>query len=325
MASFYFHYARLIEILAATEKIEALLADADMHADHLRASAGINRLEAVGVSEAPRGTLFHHYQVDKDGLLTHVNLIIATGQNNLAMNRTIAQIAKQYIRGPTDTRGGVQPRRGRHPRLRPVPELFDARLRPDAAHRATARLPRGIASRGSPRMTPSIPTRSASKATTLVLVIGYGNELRSDDGVGPQIARSIAAQNLADVQAIAVDQLVPELSESLSAATLAIFVDAACNPGDGVALCRLEAAVLPPGLGHICDPQALLAMTQAIFGRCPDAWLLTIPAENLAFGEALSPTTTRAAAGALLDIPRLIAEHRHTTPLPPSRNTGARG
>jgi NAD-reducing hydrogenase large subunit len=66
----------------------------------VRAEAGINNLEGVGVSEAPRGTLFHHYQVDEHGLVTHVNLLIATGQNNLAMNRTVAQIARAYIRGP---------------------------------------------------------------------------------------------------------------------------------------------------------------------------------------------------------------------------------
>ncbi len=98
-ASFYYHYARLIEILAATEFIERLLADPDMHADRLRADAGVNRREGVGVSEAPRGTLFHHYQVDENGLLTKVNLIIATGQNNLPMNRTITQIAKRFIHG----------------------------------------------------------------------------------------------------------------------------------------------------------------------------------------------------------------------------------
>jgi NAD-reducing hydrogenase large subunit len=51
------------------------------------------------VSEAPRGTLFHHYQVDENGLIRKVNLIIATGQNNLAMNRTMAQIARHFIKG----------------------------------------------------------------------------------------------------------------------------------------------------------------------------------------------------------------------------------
>jgi NAD-reducing hydrogenase large subunit len=65
----------------------------------LRADAGINQLEGVGVSEAPRGTLFHHYKVDENGLIQKVNLVIATGQNNLAMNRTVAQIARHFIHG----------------------------------------------------------------------------------------------------------------------------------------------------------------------------------------------------------------------------------
>jgi NAD-reducing hydrogenase large subunit len=99
-ASFYFHYARLIEIQAAIETIDQMLDDPDMRSDHLlRATAGVNALEGVGVSEAPRGTLFHHYQVDENGLIEKVNLVIATGQNNLAMNRAVAQIAKHYIRG----------------------------------------------------------------------------------------------------------------------------------------------------------------------------------------------------------------------------------
>jgi NAD-reducing hydrogenase large subunit len=99
-ASFFYHYARLVEILTAVERIEQLLADPDLHSDRLRATAGVNQLEGVGCSEAPRGTLFHHYTVDEHGKLTRVNLIIATGQNNLAMNRTVKQIAQAYVRGP---------------------------------------------------------------------------------------------------------------------------------------------------------------------------------------------------------------------------------
>jgi NAD-reducing hydrogenase large subunit len=98
-SSFYYHYARLIEIVTALERIEELLFDPDVLSEDYRARAGVNRLEGIGVSEAPRGTLIHHYQVDKNGLLTKVNLIIATGQNNLAMNRTVAQIARRYIQG----------------------------------------------------------------------------------------------------------------------------------------------------------------------------------------------------------------------------------
>jgi NAD-reducing hydrogenase large subunit len=98
-SSFLYHYARLIEIIAAIERVELMMDDPDLLSDHLRANAGINKLEGVGVSEAPRGTLFHHYEVDENGLLLKVNLIVATGQNNLAMNRTVAQIARHYLQG----------------------------------------------------------------------------------------------------------------------------------------------------------------------------------------------------------------------------------
>ena len=98
-SSFYYHYARLIEILCAIEHIEQLVNDPDVVSPRTRATAGINNLEGVGVSEAPRGTLFHHYKVDENGLIKKVNLIIATGQNNLAMNKTVTQIAQHFIHG----------------------------------------------------------------------------------------------------------------------------------------------------------------------------------------------------------------------------------
>jgi NAD-reducing hydrogenase large subunit len=100
-ASFFFHYARLLEIGVCLEHLERMLPDPDLQSTDLRAEAGVNRLEGIGVSEAPRGTLFHHYHVDPDGLLTKVDLLIATGQNALAMNRTVTQIAKHYVKGAT--------------------------------------------------------------------------------------------------------------------------------------------------------------------------------------------------------------------------------
>ena len=132
-SSFLYHYARLIEILASLEYVERYLDDPELMSGDLRADAGINNLRGVGVSEAPRGTLFHDYTVDRNGLLQKVNLIVATGQNNLAMNQTVAQIARHYVRGKRNSRTDAQPRRARHPLLRPVLELFDARRRPDAA------------------------------------------------------------------------------------------------------------------------------------------------------------------------------------------------
>lgn len=99
LSSFHYHYARLIEILHAIERIEQLLNDPDILNPHVRAFASPNNREGIGVSEAPRGILFHHYQIDATGLITRVNLIIATGQNNLAMNRGVLQVAKHFVQG----------------------------------------------------------------------------------------------------------------------------------------------------------------------------------------------------------------------------------
>lgn len=104
-SSFHYHYARLIEILFSLEKIAETLDDPDITNTHVRSRAAVNRNIGVGVSEAPRGTLFHEYHVDDNGILQQVNLIIATGQNNLAMNRTVKQIAQAYVKGPQLTEG----------------------------------------------------------------------------------------------------------------------------------------------------------------------------------------------------------------------------
>ena len=99
LSSFHNHYARLIEILYALERLEQLLNDPDILSRHVRAFAGVNNLEGIGVAEAPRGTLLHHYRVDEQGLITWANLIIATGHNNLAMNRGVLQVAQHFVHG----------------------------------------------------------------------------------------------------------------------------------------------------------------------------------------------------------------------------------
>ena len=99
LSSFHYHQARLIEILYCVERMEQLLHDPEILLKHVRAEAKPNALEGVGASEAPRGTLFHHYKIDKNGLVRWANLIIATGQNNLAMNRSVLQVAKHFVHG----------------------------------------------------------------------------------------------------------------------------------------------------------------------------------------------------------------------------------
>jgi hypothetical protein len=122
-SSFLYHYARLIEILACLERIERLLDDPDLLSDHLRADAGINKPARRG---RQRGAARHPVPRLHRGPRRpahQVNLIIATGQNNLAMNRTVAQIARHYIKGEIPE-GLLNRVEARHPRLRPLPELL---------------------------------------------------------------------------------------------------------------------------------------------------------------------------------------------------------
>jgi NAD-reducing hydrogenase large subunit len=101
----YTHYARLIEALYALERMEELLEDPDITGSDLRITSSDLQPEGIGVIEAPRGTLIHHYWVDEKGAMTQANLIVATGHNNYAMNRGVEMVAKEYIRGGQVTEG----------------------------------------------------------------------------------------------------------------------------------------------------------------------------------------------------------------------------
>lgn len=98
-SAFLFHYTRLIEVIYALEHIEALLNDPQILETHVRARGGVNALEGVGMIEAPRGVLIHHYKVNEEGAITWANLIVATGHNNLAIGRSIHQVSEHFIDG----------------------------------------------------------------------------------------------------------------------------------------------------------------------------------------------------------------------------------
>lgn len=102
----FYHYARMIETIAAIEEMERLLEDAGIMDTDIRSEGRLNGTEGVGSCEAPRGTLFHHYRVDGDGKLTKVNLLIATAQNNPSMNRSIREVAAMYVDG-NDVKEGM--------------------------------------------------------------------------------------------------------------------------------------------------------------------------------------------------------------------------
>jgi len=105
--SFYYHYARLIEIIYALEKIEELLKEDETMSENVKVTSTVSENKGIGCCEAPRGTLFHEYHTTKDGIITAVNLIIATGNNNLAMNEAVKQVAKEFVDAKSITDGAL--------------------------------------------------------------------------------------------------------------------------------------------------------------------------------------------------------------------------
>ncbi|MFW5714294.1 MAG: Ni/Fe hydrogenase subunit alpha [Brevefilum sp.] len=96
----YYHYARLIETLFAVERTRELLDDPDLLSRDILNKKFDFKGEGVGVIEAPRGTLFHHYKAKPSGQLERVNMIVSTGHNNWAMSEAVDSVAKTYVKGP---------------------------------------------------------------------------------------------------------------------------------------------------------------------------------------------------------------------------------
>jgi NAD-reducing hydrogenase large subunit len=96
----YFHYARLIETLFAAERVKVLLDDPDILSKDILNTRHDFKGEGVGVIEAPRGTLLHHYWAKENGQIEKLNLIVSTGHNNYAMSKAVDMVAKEYIKGP---------------------------------------------------------------------------------------------------------------------------------------------------------------------------------------------------------------------------------
>jgi hydrogenase maturation protease len=123
-----------------------------------------------------------------------------------------------------------------------------------------------------------------------VLVIGYGNELRGDDGIGPYLARAVAVRQWACVRAVAVQQLTPELAEEIARARLVLFVDArAGGQCEAVEVRHIEAGGRASALGHTGDPRWLLALARDLYGGAPSAWWVTVAGRNFTPGDDLSP------------------------------------
>jgi hydrogenase maturation protease len=141
-----------------------------------------------------------------------------------------------------------------------------------------------------------------------LLVIGYGNSLRRDDGVGPRVAEAIEELNLPGVRAVICQQLSPEHADFVARARRVVFVDAAVDETNGVKFRELSPGTTTQLMAHAADPRTLLALARDVFGHAPEAWWLTIPAAKLGFGTDFSPEAEAGFQKAIVEIRRLAGE-----------------
>ena len=136
------------------------------------------------------------------------------------------------------------------------------------------------------------------------LVIGYGNTLRRDDGVGVEVAQAIEAMNLPGVTVITRHQLVPELAVPIAESRAVIFVDADPSVTEGPELRPIEASESGQIMAHAANPHSLLALARDVFGGSPKAWSLAVPVEDFSYGVGLSHRSQMGLRAAT----RLVAE-----------------
>ena len=140
----------------------------------------------------------------------------------------------------------------------------------------------------------------------MFLIIGYGNELRRDDGVGLCVAREVAGWNMPGVRALALHQLTPELADDIARAERVVFIDAAAGAKE-MRVRRIEPAEPGRTVNHVSNPQELLALSAALYGARPAAWLIAVPARDFGFGCGLSLETSAGMSRVLRHLRRWIA------------------
>ena len=131
----------------------------------------------------------------------------------------------------------------------------------------------------------------------MTLVIALGNPLREDDGAGWAVAQAL--HQCQDVRVLVVHQLMPEMAEEVSRADAVVFVDARRGGLAGeLRTVALAPAAAEPRLAHVVEPETLLHYAQILYGRAPQAWLVSIAGERFGLGDGLSASVLRAGTAA---------------------------
>ena len=138
-----------------------------------------------------------------------------------------------------------------------------------------------------------------------ILIIGYGNTLRSDDSVGQIVGMEVEAWNLPQVTSIYVHQLTPELAEKIAEFGTVIFVDASIQT-QKVSLTSIKNKENSKNWTHHLTPASIIYLTQFLYQAKPQAWLIHIPIENLNFGEKISNLAQQGKQEALKIIRNII-------------------
>ena len=151
-------------------------------------------------------------------------------------------------------------------------------------------------------------TKAAEQSadTPQILVLGFGNTLRSDDGAGVALAEKLVVHWLAQgvgVQFLTTTQLLPELAAFIAQEEVkaVVFVDM------GIQIAKVELDSTSPSLGHHLDPTTLLVYAHLLYGRTPRAWLVTIPGQDFEHGQEFSPEVTRLLGSAPTVATQLLA------------------
>jgi hydrogenase maturation protease len=143
-----------------------------------------------------------------------------------------------------------------------------------------------------------------------VLIIGYGNPLRSDDGIGWRAADEIAREcSASDIRVVRLQQLLPEIAEDASRANLAVFIDARQGGTPGEITCEvLESnTTTAPAYSHDLSPASVLRLAEQLYGKRPRAYLITVSGESFTEGDSLSPAVATALPHLIAHIKTLIS------------------
>lgn len=138
-----------------------------------------------------------------------------------------------------------------------------------------------------------------------VLIIGYGNTLRGDDGLGPFVVEEIAARKLPGIRTKVVFQLTPELAEELAQVDMAIFVDA--GSGDGVHVDSVGDSEVIEEFTHAPNVQTILGLARTVFGHAPRTWVVSIAGSDFSFRVGLSPQGQENARRAVQSVVELVS------------------